>query len=460
LLHEAVSSPAQNVQFTVLHSFTNNPDGASPSGCLVEGSDGAIYGATESGGTNVGTFYKIYKNGDGYVKLADLNLNSYQPAGGLLQASNGLIYGVTTGYGIGGYATNDGTLFSMNGDGSGYFTPCVFPQNNHDVAFPVGHLIQAIDGGLYGISESGGANGDGTIYRFDPNSGQHSVVCSFTNNGYWNARNAGLIQGKDGLLYGTTYSSVMPNGSGGWIFKINTNGTGFNIIFSLPELTNNTYDYANPQANLIQASDGVLYGTTYGASGANVGGTVFKINTDGTGYSVIHEFGRYTVGGNLWENDGSDPVAGLLEGTDGTLYGTTSGTWNNVGFGTIFKVNKDGSKYAILHTFSSSDGVYPDSSLLLGSDGALYGTSQASYAAYGTIFRLVITPELSAASTNGTPQITLFGLAGQNCQIQISTNLISWASFTNLVLNTDGLAQFTDGSAGQNQVRFYRTSTQ
>jgi len=249
----------------------------------------------------------------------------------------------------------------------------------------------------------------------------------------------------------------LPDGSGGWIFKINTNGAGFDVI----HVFNNTpADYADPQANLIQGSDGALYGTTTGAVNAN--GTLFRINTNGTGYTVLHQFGRITVGGGIFDGDGGGPNTGLLEGSDGALYGTTAGmAFGEGGFGTVFRINKDGSNYRILHTFSSSDGIGPDSNLITGSDGALYGTAQGGGAfAFGTVFRLVVAPTLNVFSTSGIPTIKLTGLAGQNCQIQISTDLTSWGTFTNLVLNTNGLAQFTASSAGLDPVRFYRASTQ
>jgi len=202
----AVSTLAQNVSFTVLHNFTNSPDGKMPVGCIIEGSDGAIYGATDSGGTNFSTLYKINKNGTGYTKLADLDINSYQPDGGLLKANDGLIYGTTTGYGIGAYATNDGTVFKMNGDGSGFSIPYAFVPNNSDALYPRGHLIQAVDGGLYGVSASGGVNGIGTIFRFDLTSGKPSVIYSCTNFYlFGNVTSAGLFQGIDGELYGTTF---------------------------------------------------------------------------------------------------------------------------------------------------------------------------------------------------------------------------------------------------------------
>src|SRR5207247_6181040 len=112
-------------------------------------------------------------------------------------------------------------------------------------------------------------------------------------------------------------------------------------------------DGAKPQAALIEGSDGALYGTTsYGgtnidSSGRGMG-TVFKLSKDGTGFAVLHHFGA--------TNDGFNPMAALLQGSDGALYGTTrfGGTSASGGFyggGTVFKLNKDGNAYIVLHSF-------------------------------------------------------------------------------------------------------------
>jgi uncharacterized repeat protein (TIGR03803 family) len=130
----------------------------------------------------------------------------------------------------------------------------------------------------------------------------------------------------------------------------------------------------SPESPLIEGTDGALYGTTYGGAPGDIG-TVFKINKDGSGYCVLHRFGSI-------ENDGSNPSAALLEASDGALYGTTSrGGSNLLGGqtlygGTVFKLNKDGSDYCVLHSFGSTgDGENPQAELIEGSDGALYGTT-------------------------------------------------------------------------------------
>ena len=99
-----------------------------------------------------------------------------------------------------------------------------------------------------------------------------------------------------------------------------------------------------PQASLVQGLDGALYGTST-SGGTNDAGALFKINVDGSGYQVLYGF--YAT------NGGAEPCAGLVQGADGTLFGTTSRGGTN-GYGTIFRVNPDGSAYATLHSFVGS----------------------------------------------------------------------------------------------------------
>src|SRR5262249_10353216 len=164
-----------------------------------------------------------------------------------------------------------------------------------------------------------------------------------------------LIQGGDGALYGTTYAG---GGSGhGTVFRVNPDGTGYAAIHSF-----SYSDGSQPYAGLIQGNDGALYGTT--AQGGSIGnGTVFRINPDGSGYAVLHSF--------AFGADGANPYAGLIQGSDGALYGTTMGGGAS-GNGTVFKVNLDGSGYAVLRSFTGGDGAHPYAGLIQGNDGALY----------------------------------------------------------------------------------------
>ena len=135
-----------------------------------------------------------------------------------------------------------------------------------------------------------------------------------------------------------------------------------------------------PEAGLIQGTDGKLYGTTrYG--GTDSGGTVYRINADGTGFVVLHYFNYLT--------DGGTPMAGLIQGTDGRLYGTTS-QGGSQGYGTIFAMAADGAGFTVLRSLAfATDGGNPQAGLVQGSDGRLYGTTYGGGVGFsGTIFAI------------------------------------------------------------------------
>ena len=226
-----------------------------------------------------------------------------------------------------------------------------------DGAAPYAGLVQATDGNLYGTTTYYGANDVGTVFKITT-SGTLTTLHSFDNTDGASPY-AGLVQATDGNLYGTTYEGGA-NGYG-TVFKITTSGT----LTTLHSFDNT--DGASPYAGLVQATDGNLYGTTY-EGGANGYGTVFKITTSGT-LTTLHSF-DYT--------DGASPYAGLIQATDGKLYGTTYEGGANVLNGTVFKITTSGT-LTTLHNFCSlsgcTDGASPYAGLVQATNGDLYGTA-------------------------------------------------------------------------------------
>ena len=198
---------------------------------------------------------------------------------------------------------------------------------------PVGELTAGRDGNLYGATVSGGAGGHGTIFCVDPTSPGFQVVDSFTGIDPDGAEPTGaaLVEGTDGVFYGTTRSGG--EFGSGTLFRFTAPSTVARISHFQP--TKPTL-----AAGVILASDGRLYGTTGGGMAGF--GLVYGINTDGTGFQALKAF----AGGA----DGGRPVAAVIE-ADGFLYGTTR-HGSTMDVGTVFKLSKDGAFFQTLAEIS------------------------------------------------------------------------------------------------------------
>jgi uncharacterized repeat protein (TIGR03803 family) len=258
-------------------------------------------------------------------------------------------------------------------------------------------LVQATDGNFYGTTAEGGDHLDGTVFKMTAE-GSLSTIYSFCNQSQCadGGDPMGVIQGRDGDLYGTTYAGgnrSCPNNSGwcGIVFKLTTT-SGFTVLYTFCS-QQNCADGAAPLGVLAQGTDGNFYGTTSqggantscGSGGASGCGTVFKITSDGK-LTTLYSFCSQT---NC--TDGSGPEWGLIQAIDGNFYGTTSST--------IFKISPAG-QLTTLYTFCSqqncTDGVGSGGALVQGSDGNFYGTTleggnvNCGYGGLGcgTIFKL------------------------------------------------------------------------
>jgi uncharacterized repeat protein (TIGR03803 family) len=387
--------------YTVLKSFAGGPgDGNIPRAELVQGSDGALYGTTFAGGPRIywGTVFKLNTDGTGYTILhnfGNLDFDDGRPLGGLIQGTDGALYGTTQQGGTSGL----GTVFKINTDGTGYTTLRSFSNSGGDGVLPDAGLVQGSDGALYGTTDQGGSNHRGTVFKLNPDGTGYAVLRSFSD-----SPAAGLVQGSDGALYGTT--PVGGSSDSGTVFKLNTDGTGYTVLRSFSVSGGDGLD----AFGAVQGSDGALYGVTLGG-GTSGGGTVFKVNTDGTGYALLQTF----LGGQ----NGARPNP-VVQGNDGALYGTTE-IGGSSGSGTVFKINTDGSGFTVLLAFSSIPGdiaAYPVGRLVQGTDGTLYGTTQqGGNNGSGTVFK--ISPD------------------GQNYQVLYSFAYAAWPA-AGLTIGPDG----------------------
>jgi uncharacterized repeat protein (TIGR03803 family) len=287
--------------------------------------------------------------------------------GTLVQASDGNLYGTSE---YGGPDTS-GSVFKISTNGAP--NPLYSFTVGDDGAYPEAGLAQGTDGNLYGTTFEGGTNGSGTVFKISLN-GAYRILYSFTGGNDGENPICELVQGNDGNFYGTTFDT----GGYGTVFKISTNG----LLSTLYAFTGGN-DGASSRGGLVQGSDGNYYGTT-SLGGSNALGTVFEFNTNGTLKTL------YTFSGS----DGSSPQAGLLQGSDGNLYGTTysGGLYGDKfgNFGTVFKISTNGD-FTSLHSFTGSeDGETPVGRLIQGGDGNIYGMTLAGGGTNGggAIFRI------------------------------------------------------------------------
>ena len=341
---------------TVLYSFSG-PDGSGPSG-LIEGSDGFLYGSTVTGGASgLGTVFRISTGGT-LTTLHSLAANEgSMPTGNLLQASDGKFYGATFDNGA-----DPGTLFQI--DSAGNFTP-IHAFSSAEGIWPQGSLIE-VGGQFVGAAYRGGADGYGTAFTVTP-LGVLAVVESFAGPPEGSLPAAGVTQASDGLLYGTACGAG--DSGAGTLFRLDLGGN----LTRLHSFDGST-EGACPQAALIEASDGNLYGTA-GGGGAGGHGTAFRSSTSGT-ITPLHAFSLA---------DGDFPDAALVQATDGNFYGSTAyGGGDNRG--TVFRVDGAGG-FSMLHSFSTTEGQNP-SGLVQGSDGGLYGSTAGGSLLGAFFFRM------------------------------------------------------------------------
>lgn len=262
-----------------------------------------------------------------------------------------------------------------------------------DGANPSARLFRAADGNFYGTTVNGGTAAAGTIFRMNP-AGEVQAFYSFSGGSTGGANpEEALTQGNAGNFYGTTRNGGSVDNMG-IVFKMTPRG-----VKTVLHVFRGGSDGANPIAAVVQASDGYFYGTTF-YGGNNDKGTLFKISADGTGYSVIHHFGS--------GDDGANPAAGLVVGSDGKLYGTTYYGGGVTNYGTVFRASTTGLE-TVLHAFKGgAGGAYVDVGLVQGSDGNFYGvTAGGGEGDVGTVFKL--TPAGNNAGTSAFEVIYAFG---------------------------------------------------
>ena len=441
--------------FRILYTFSTN-FGSGPNADLTL-SGNTLYGTTGHGGSNgAGNVFAVNTDGTSFANLYSFALASGgEPVGGLI-FSGGTLYGPTY---VGG-SQGGGTVFAIDTNGLDYTNLLDFylsftPSSGTE---PLAGLALSGDT-LYGTTWYGGAYNHGALFSVTTNGTNNSILHSFTTPTY-NADSypinydgifpSARLIGVGGTLYGTTEQGG--NNGSGTIFSVITNQPGsFTVVHNFAEVdpvTGTNSDGAFSFSGLVLSGTN-LYGTALGG-GAFGDGTVFVASTNGLFFSNLYSF----TGGI----GGSGPHAGLTLLGD-TLYGTTmaGGTSSN---GTLFAINTDGSGFTNLYSFNGGDaGASPQSDLIL-SGNILYGTAASGGSAGdGTVFSFTLPRPQLAIARSRTNVILTWSAAIPGYTLESATNLVTsaiWITNSTVPVVISGLNTVTNAIGTSPQ--FYRLS--
>ena len=339
----------------------NGTNGSLPQGSLVFSGD-IIYGTTLVGGIyGRGVLFKYDPQTATYSKLIDFTrFDGTQPIGTLLEAENGKLYGLTT---YGGNHSH-GSIYEYDKARNVFTTRISFDLSTGG-GLPYGSLTEASNGKLYGVTYSGGANEDGSLFEFDIYSNAFSTKVSFNKSGSGNHPWGSLVYASNGKFYGLTNSGG--NHGGGTLFEYDPEENIYTKKYDFGSWLNSSHRGCNPFGSLVELSDdGILYGmTSRGGSAVNGKGMIFKYNVH---TSVLEKI----VDINFEE--GGQPLGDLVKASNGKLYGMT----NDGGIsskGVLFEFDPIANIYTKKIDFTGSNGAHPKGSLVRISNGELVGTT-------------------------------------------------------------------------------------
>jgi len=342
-------------KLTVLHNFGDSTDGQAPFGSLVYATNGLLYGITQYGGAyGFGTIfsYNMATGVESDVHDFNADTNGYEPYNTrFIQVGDSLLYGLT----MEGGDYDGGTIFNYN-IYTGVTTRLYsfgIPPYQLDGYHPYSSLLMANNGLLYGTTQYGGTNGIGTIFSYNIATGTETKVHDFGSgtDGAWPV--GAIIQANNGLLYGTTAGGGVD--SDGIIFSYNITADTEIDVYDFKGGANGY----QPYGSLVQAGNGLLYGLTSGGgtydTSFTAGGTIFSFNTLTGAQTVLHSFGN--------NNDGAWPNGSLILASDSLLYGMTAyGGADSVG--TVISFNISTGAETVLNSFDTTNGGEPTGDLL------------------------------------------------------------------------------------------------
>jgi uncharacterized repeat protein (TIGR03803 family) len=429
----AAASPISAQTVATIYSFNGTSSSGNPAYVApAQGRDGKLYGTTWGPSGSDGSVFRVRVAGLENQTHTFGGTDGSNPTVGLTLATDGNFYGTT----YNGGSNNYGVLFKIAPNGA--YTVLHEFSNGSDGANPIAPPIEASDGNFYGSTS--GTGGASTIYQYKP-SGVFSTILSLSQSQGLYALGA-LLEGSDGNLYG---AAELGGANGcGTLFKLTKSGT---LLWSYSfQCTDMGYA---PNSGLLQATDGNFYGTTiYGGTGQRCG-TVFRLDQRGT-VSVVYAFNGLP--------DGCDPY-GIVQGTDGNLYGTTLGGGKGAdGQGTLFQLTLDGA-HTIVHYFGVAAGQ-PYAPPTQDTNGSFYGTTWGDgHYGYGTVYSLNMglvpfiafvrpnarvggTAQILGQGLIGTTNVTFRGIAATSFTVVTDTYMTavvpSGATTGNVVVTTPG----------------------
>jgi uncharacterized repeat protein (TIGR03803 family) len=440
--------------FTNLYNFTGGSDGGHPFDMVVSGN--VLFGATAKSTLGPGTLFTINTDGTGFTTIYSFTGGSDGDWPGGLILSNGKLYGATSGGNSG-----NGTVFAINADGTGFTTLYTFTASNpNSDGWPtnsdgaeseglVGALILS-GNTIYGTASGGGAYGYGTVFKLNTDGSDFSTLHTFTAltgpryvNSDGGSPNTLQIASGTATLYGTAGHGG--SSGSGTVFALNTDGSGFKTLHSFTAVSTYVVNSDGYGPSSLFLSGNVLYGTA--ARGGSSGwGTLFALNTDASGFKTLYNF----TGG---------AGAPILSGH--TLLGTGGGGSSGV----VFKINTDGTGFTTLYSFTAqspspcpcfnNDGASPDDLILSGNN--LYGTANAGGASgYGTIFSISLptAPPQLAITPSGANVILTWPTTATGFTLQSTTNLISpfWTTNLPAPVVVNGQNTVTNPNSGTQQL--------
>lgn len=421
-------------------------NGVAPSSGLTLTNNSLLYGSATPTGASApaGLIYQIATDGTNvapvyqYGRLGVFTGNT--PRSTLLQLSDGFLYG-TTSYrsaeAITLFAVGSGTLFKVSADGTTYTklhdfldattTNANSEYINDDGVLPNAPLIQGSDGFLYGMTVYGGANGTGTIYKIRTDGTGFQSIYAF----------AAMV------LKASTDTNGNP--------VLDANGNPVMVPDRNPDLRIKNATGAHPTHRLTQGTDGYLYGTTT-AGGVNGTGTIFKIHPDGSGFALVKTFDASPddLFAAIRPNaTGGYPSSSLLL-VNGMLYGATTALGAN-GSGNVYGITMDGTVFSVLHSFNPGnttavgDGATPSGDLIFSNDSMLVGTTSGLFTV-----TLQTTTEPAVIGAGAIFKVSLDGTTFSNLYVFLGDGL---SAATNGVMPMAGVVQAADGS-------YYGTTSQ